>query len=457
MAQVCYAYLEDVPYPSSSGSFCESAWFTRGWTLQELLSPSRLEFYSAEWELIGDRFELSDRVSSITGIKKRILQGHFHHRGVLNISNISIAERMSWASQRQTSREEDMSYSLLGIFRINMNLLYGEGGEEAFRRLQEEIIKTSNDNSIFAWNQIETRSPSRLSALATTLSQFAQSSGIPVLPAGLTWPTTLTNEAINVLLIFKEIRGRRYGILKDHSPHSLWDYAIPLEKISPNTYVRLLGQVLVIKSRRFWGAPLYTSLVNRLGKHGGVSSRTAHNYSAIMFRSLPSNFQLFKVDGRTMIRIQQNKPFHIKGPTWVKAVDVRSESRAWIFCIHPGLAGAELEQLWREEWVYSLSGRETSESVKEIYRKLAERPIYHQQESRDNLRVRVKALRIDDYLLSVFDTINYYLRVFRRDDLKGIKRAISGQTNCLVVDVRRWSAASSFESMTPKPNVFPHR
>ncbi|KAK8092969.1 hypothetical protein PG999_014556, partial [Apiospora kogelbergensis] len=278
-------------------------------------------FYSAEWELIGDRFELSDRVSSITGIKKRILQGHFHHRGVLNISNISIAERMSWASQRQTSREEDMSYSLLGIFRINMNLLYGEGGEEAFRRLQEEIIKTSNDNSIFAWNQIETRSPSRLSALATTLSQFAQSSGIPVLPAGLTWPTTLTNEAINVLLIFKEIRGRRYGILKDHSPHSLWDYAIPLEKISPNTYVRLLGQVLVIKSRRFWGAPLYTSLVNRLGKHGGVSSRTAHNYSAIMFRSLPSNFQLFKVDGRTMIRIQQNKPFHIKGPTWVKAVD----------------------------------------------------------------------------------------------------------------------------------------
>ncbi|KAK8099538.1 uncharacterized protein PG998_012779 [Apiospora kogelbergensis] len=183
--------------------------------------------------------------------------GRFHHRGVLNLSKVSIAERMSWASQRQTSREEDMSYSLLGIFRINMNLLYGEGGGEAFRRLQEEIIKTSNDNSIFAWNQIETRSPARLSALATTLSQFAQSSRIPVIPAGPTWPTTLTNEAINVRLVFKEIRGRRYGIIKSDSLHSLWDYAIPLEEISPNTYVRLRGQVLVMKSRRFYDAPAW--------------------------------------------------------------------------------------------------------------------------------------------------------------------------------------------------------
>ena len=121
-----------------------SAWFTRGWTLQELLAPLKVVFYNQHWEKLGTKHTLSTLLTSRTGIDDAILSNKEPP------SNRSIAQRMSWASQRATTRVEDIAYCLLGIFDVAMPLLYGERGK-AFFRLQEEILKKSNDHSLFAW------------------------------------------------------------------------------------------------------------------------------------------------------------------------------------------------------------------------------------------------------------------------------------------------------------------
>ncbi|KAI1088982.1 HET-domain-containing protein [Rostrohypoxylon terebratum] len=118
-------------------------WFSRGWTLQELIAPSRINFYDKEWNYFGSKLDLASILSWITGVDTDILKGK-------PLDNILVGRRMSWASNRETTRVEDMAYCLLGIFDINMPLLYGEG-KKAFIRLQEEIIRSSHDLSIFAW------------------------------------------------------------------------------------------------------------------------------------------------------------------------------------------------------------------------------------------------------------------------------------------------------------------
>jgi hypothetical protein len=149
-AKVCYVYLSDVEdQPPDQleplDLFRKSRWFTRGWTLQELLAPANLIFYSKTWTEIGTKNALAILISEITGIDSLCL--HQQKR----IERYSVAQRMSWAANRSTTREEDMAYCLLGLFNINMPLLYGEG-KRAFRRLQEEIIKVSDDQSVLAFD-----------------------------------------------------------------------------------------------------------------------------------------------------------------------------------------------------------------------------------------------------------------------------------------------------------------
>ena len=129
-------------YPQLS----KSRWFTRGWTLQELLAPRHVEFFSKSWTSLGQLKELVGAVSKITGIKDSVLRKEEW------IESCSVACRMSWAARRETSRIEDEAYSLLGLFGINMPLLYGEGSM-AFIRLQKEIIQASSDQSILAWQR----------------------------------------------------------------------------------------------------------------------------------------------------------------------------------------------------------------------------------------------------------------------------------------------------------------
>jgi len=147
-ATKCYVYLSDVStrdydkYNQFSrfkweSAFRKSRWFTRGWTLQELISPASVEFFSMENDRLGDKKSQEQLVHEITGIPVQALRGS-------PLSHFSVAERMSWAEKRKTKREEDGAYSLLGIFDIHMPLIYGEGRNKAFFRLEKAIDESSN-------------------------------------------------------------------------------------------------------------------------------------------------------------------------------------------------------------------------------------------------------------------------------------------------------------------------
>jgi hypothetical protein len=149
-SMICYAYMPDVlsvpeflrPSPRAKGgtndmprsssqlagmnserpsAFSTPRWFSRGWTLQELIAPFKVIFYTESWERIGSKKEFAYQISRVTGIPESILT----HSSILN--TVSALNRMAWASKRQTTREEDMAYCLLGIFDVNIPLLYGEG------------------------------------------------------------------------------------------------------------------------------------------------------------------------------------------------------------------------------------------------------------------------------------------------------------------------------------------
>ncbi|KAI3321939.1 HET-domain-containing protein [Xylariaceae sp. AK1471] len=145
-AAVCYTYLADMILAEADSLrqlFRRCRWRTRGWTLQELLAPRDVVFYDFHWNMIGNKFGLSAILSDVTDIA----QGYIIT--TLPLSSANVAEKMSWASPRSTTREEDGAYCLLGIFDVNMPLLYGEGGSGAFLRLQEEILKKAYDPTIF--------------------------------------------------------------------------------------------------------------------------------------------------------------------------------------------------------------------------------------------------------------------------------------------------------------------
>jgi hypothetical protein len=138
-AAICYVYLADVwtrdqidpslkPWETA---FRNSRWFTRGWTLQELIAPPLVEFFSLNGNLLGDKQSLEVQLHEITRIPIFAFRGR-------SLSDFSFDERMSWTRNRDTKREEDLAYSLLGILDISIPVIYGEGKENAFHRLNRE-------------------------------------------------------------------------------------------------------------------------------------------------------------------------------------------------------------------------------------------------------------------------------------------------------------------------------
>lgn len=146
----CYAYLSDFTQSNSSQDITSCYWFERGWTLQELIAPFKMSFYDKDWKLVGTKQSLSHQISQRTNINESILKAGSFDSVRSQLDACTVAQRMSWAAARKTKRPEDLAYCLLGIFDISMPMLYGEG-ERAFTRLQEEIIKETNDMTIFAW------------------------------------------------------------------------------------------------------------------------------------------------------------------------------------------------------------------------------------------------------------------------------------------------------------------
>ena len=215
---VCYIYLSDVddseerncrnkgkrPVPPEDSvlrtfdddymlQLASSQWFTRGWTLQELLAPPICIFYDHGWMPLlkfvkhaartesdqygvgpEPRWSLEDEVEEIieevTGIDAKMMMDFSPTSW-----GFSIAMKMSWASNRKTTRAEDMAYCLMGIFDVNMPLLYGEGGVKAFRRLQEEIIKQTDDHSIFYWRDADADRSAFRGLLARSPADFNDS------------------------------------------------------------------------------------------------------------------------------------------------------------------------------------------------------------------------------------------------------------------------------------------
>ncbi|KAG8526671.1 uncharacterized protein KY384_008100 [Bacidia gigantensis] len=146
-AYICFVHMADVRLEGShlnKEQFQSSRWFTRGWTLQELLAPRDVRFFDQSWNLLGDQQTLCDLIVAATGIESLYLDVDIDSRFA------SVACKMSWASRRETTRSEDVAYCLMGLLKINMPLLYGEK-DKAFKRLQTEFIKQHHDETIFAW------------------------------------------------------------------------------------------------------------------------------------------------------------------------------------------------------------------------------------------------------------------------------------------------------------------
>jgi hypothetical protein len=203
-ASVCIIYLADVPgltEPDMGADkeywlyrFKNSRWFTRGWTLQELIAPKRRIWLARDWsvidpaEFLDPNAKFLDTVASVTGIGVEVLKDR------TTMSQFCIAERMSWASARRTTRPEDAAYSLLGLFGINMAVLYGEGLEHAFARLQGEIMKTSFDQTIFAW-----RGPySSSGLLAHSPADFARTPKLGLWGRAPLSPFSMTNVGLHI-------------------------------------------------------------------------------------------------------------------------------------------------------------------------------------------------------------------------------------------------------------------
>lgn len=178
-AEVCFVHLADVQaddeHERDGSAFRTCRWFRRGWTLQELLAPATLVFYDKAWSVISDKDDADMRrlITEITGIddyyicrSNRNLFSSSHQW----LSRASVAERMSWAAGRETTRTEDLAYCLLGIFDINMPMLYGEG-MKAFQRLQEEIMKVDDDCSLLCWGWNHGRNSGETQTLATAAAE----------------------------------------------------------------------------------------------------------------------------------------------------------------------------------------------------------------------------------------------------------------------------------------------
>ncbi|RGP78322.1 hypothetical protein FLONG3_3458 [Fusarium longipes] len=248
-ASVCYTYMVDIPTDEDvwdpASKFYSSSWFQRGWTLQELLAPVELRFYDHAWNFIGNKADLASEIENITDIPRKFLLGW------VDFHQASVAQRMSWAAKRETKREEDIAYCLLGIFNVTMPMIYGEGGK-AFERLQLKIMEQTTDDSIFSWGISQARPSEQISTEDESISAgvFA-SSPRDFAPCGNIVPHTqgpkptgtftVSGGYVHTSLILRNCKnGMTYGMLNccfENSEHEV--IAIPLlPTSSANEYIR---------------------------------------------------------------------------------------------------------------------------------------------------------------------------------------------------------------------------
>jgi hypothetical protein len=241
-AAECYAILSDVA-PIAAGApvasnwqIRSSRWFTRGWTLQELIAPTNMYFFARDWSPLGQKHmprPFTEVLSEITGIEIEVLDGR------VDPAQLSVATRMKWAAHRQTTRLEDTAYCLMGLFQVNMPLLYGEGAR-AFARLQEEIIQRTDDQSLFAWTSTAPPDKSEeaddpdalcglLAACPTDFQQARDMQPLPPLPVYASAPSTMTNLGLRVQLYLRPIHELE-GVPMEEDFYAILDSVVRVEE-----------------------------------------------------------------------------------------------------------------------------------------------------------------------------------------------------------------------------------
>lgn len=308
-AKTCYVYLADVPARENTEvferAFASSRWFTRGWTLQELLAPRNVCFYSSDWTFLGTKMDLCDQISKITTINPPFLRG-------ANVQHASVAKRMSWVSERKTARVEDISYCLLGIFGVHMPMLYGEG-ENAFRRLQEEVIKVSNDQSLFAWGG-EFGDEEVVGLLAKSPSQFRNSGNIVPYNSKQDISYTTTNAGLRIALplsnfsemgLLTRFKITSIGIqfrisslvaLACHIEDNFWDVLVLLlSRLTEGRYVRLGAGKCMLVPRDVWMECKSTVREIKILTDNVKFESPVLNASAVLLRLFPLSRRKHKV------------------------------------------------------------------------------------------------------------------------------------------------------------------
>uniref|UniRef100_A0A8H7K7J1 Heterokaryon incompatibility domain-containing protein n=1 Tax=Bionectria ochroleuca TaxID=29856 RepID=A0A8H7K7J1_BIOOC len=332
-SRICFAFLIDVQpgvdaYDPDS-AFATSRWFTRGWTLQELVAPKRVDFFSMDWGYIGSRDELAAPIQRITSINEFYLVDHHQWPSRQNLlCTASVAERMSWAARRTTTREEDAAYCMFGMFDISMPLVPGEGAR-AFQRIQEEILKHSFDPSLLAWDLDSMSAPvdfevkdshsthrsmlrmfvglqhpwyantlqiwdgcQRQSLLAPSLQSFRNSGDIESARIARDWRTT--NEGVCILLPKSDDRYP-YIVLPCHKKATPWALlALPVIFDSKSqTYARSsLPAVWVdVVNWHRWPLKQITLSVDTNMKRG---SSPRSSGGEVLLRHLPENLRLLE-------------------------------------------------------------------------------------------------------------------------------------------------------------------
>ena len=247
---ICYAYLEDVDRDvmlhDPDHSFQNCRWITRGWCLQELIAPAFVTFYDKNWREIGTKQEFADQLSRATSVDIDVL------RDSSRLSTVLVAKRLSWAANRKTTRVEDMAYCLMGIFDVNMPMLYGEGSK-AFFRLQQEIFGATHDVSIFAWWPDDSCGKKYLPMFAPSLRHFASCAnverceamhpyvGVPILGQAqftVTQQHILTRHLDLVVYSWPSVLCYCFSTCTISKTTSHTTNAVFLQKVGPSLFVR---------------------------------------------------------------------------------------------------------------------------------------------------------------------------------------------------------------------------
>ena len=311
---VCYAYLADVPpgvdCSNPNSKFFTSRWFTRGWTLQELLAPKEVRFYDAAWNFLGTKADMSIAIETITGIPRPVLQGW------ASLDTQSVAQRMSWASKRVTKRPEDIAYCLLGLFGVYLNMIYGEGAEEAFSRLQQKIMTEVRDDSILAWG-LNVREPVpkglkpvlSAGALARSPSDFVNCRRIRSRQRyiGPMHSLEISGGCLSVnLQLHKEKNGDLYGVL-NCGPDDTDDdvVVIPLHAVSSESseYIRPKYHPVHIRNKKsLEGSPKLIYIQKDQASGNGQLANRRHWF--YVEESIETNLELIDVQPRS--RWQKN-------------------------------------------------------------------------------------------------------------------------------------------------------